>query len=194
MKLISIPPSTFLFLLLFIQLSLQQDDSQCLSLAGSTTCFAFQKYYVSLYHIKTRYPTLSNITNLETFDSELLKYVTSTDLYFSSLGCDNKADVSQIPHARYSLTFMCANIIQNTEYSLPCNYKHDLSPPPLCKQTCFNWVDNVESITQEIAVCPNRQTRQTGLEELTSICQDWSGLNGTENCMLGLANEPSTCG
>ncbi|KAI8643552.1 hypothetical protein BD408DRAFT_414760 [Parasitella parasitica] len=180
-------------LLLFAATSLAQegDSLSCLSLKGSTACGAFQTFYIST----SRYQFLANVTDVSSFDTALRNYVKSPDLYLSSLGCTNKAEnTSTIPYARYSLSYMCATLIQDTSYSLPCNYQYNLSPPPLCQSTCFDYTASVKEITGNIDVCPNQVEQSSQLENLNSSCIYWSGLNGTYNCIIGVANEPDNCG
>ncbi|KAK4514880.1 uncharacterized protein ATC70_002486 [Mucor velutinosus] len=180
-------------LLLFAASSIAQDDNlTCLSLKGSTTCGAFQSFYIST---TGRYPFLANVTDVASFDAAMRSYVKSSDSYLSALGCANRAEnLPTIPYARYSLTFMCATIIQDNYYSLPCNYQYNLSPPPLCQSTCFDYTASLQAITGNTEVCPNQREQHSQLENLNSSCVYWSGLNGTYNCIIGMANEPSNCG
>lgn len=171
-----------------------QDDS-CFSLSGSTTCAAFQDYYISLTGLSTKYPFLKNVTDIKTFDAGLQSFVTSPQLYLTPLGCTDKASVaSTIPYARYSKTFLCATLIQDSSYSLPCNYNNSLSPPPLCQQTCFDYMASIESLTNNTDTCPNLVQQRVYMAVLNSTCQYWPGLNGTYNCVIGIANEPNNCG
>lgn len=174
--------------------SLSQDDS-CFSLSGSTTCPAFQEYYISLTGLAAKYPFLQQVTDIKTFDAGMQSFVISPQLYLAPLGCANKASVaSTIPYARYSLTYMCATLIQDSSYSLPCNYNKSLSPPPLCQRTCFDYTASVEDLTNNTDTCPNILQQRESMINLNSSCVYWSGLNGTYNCILGEANEPKNCG
>ncbi|KAL9548821.1 hypothetical protein MBANPS3_005496 [Mucor bainieri] len=163
-------------LLLFAASSIAQDDNlTCLSLKGSTTCGAFQSFYIST---TGRYPFLANVTDVASFDAAMKSYVKSSDSYLSTLGCANRAEnLPTIPYARYSLTFLCATIIQDNYYSLPCNYQYNLSPPPLCQSTCFDYTASLQAITGNTEVCPNQQEQHSQLENLNSSCVYWSGLN-----------------
>ncbi|KAI8329768.1 hypothetical protein EDC96DRAFT_529105 [Choanephora cucurbitarum] len=191
--------TTSLGLLLFAIASNAQDifDLSCFSLSGSTACPAFQSFYISIAGNQNRYPFLTNITDIQSFDSALTRYVHSSDLYLASLGCNyNKAIGSaSIPYARYSLSLMCATLIQDSVSSLPCNYQHNLNPPPLCQSTCFEYVASVDSITSNnLNMCPNQLEQAALMPNLNSSCEYWTGLNGTSyNCIIGLANEPE-CG
>ncbi|KAL0094059.1 hypothetical protein F4703DRAFT_1730079 [Phycomyces blakesleeanus] len=87
-------------------------------------------------------------------------------------------------------------MIQDSEDSLPCNYQHNLIPPPLCQQTCDDWVDSIKEITNDPAVCSSSLQRNTTLASLSLQCVSWQGFNGTgdTNCVSGIANEPENCG
>lgn len=188
--------STIVLLLLPLLLSpsAAQNDS-CFSLSGSTTCAAFQDYYISLTGLATQYPFLKKVTDIKTFDAGMQSFVTSPQFYLAPLGCTNKANVaSKIPYARYSMTYMCSILIQDSSYSLPCNYNQSLSPPPLCKQTCFDFMASVESLTDNMDTCPNLLQQNNNMANLNSSCEYWSGLNGTNYCVIGVANEPYNCG
>ncbi|KAG1459549.1 hypothetical protein G6F56_006140 [Rhizopus delemar] len=189
-----IPVYYIVLLSLLLSPSTAQDDS-CFSLGGSTTCAAFQDYYISLTGLATQYPFLQNVTDIKTFDAGMQSFVTSPLLYLAPLGCTNKANLaSTIPYARYSTTYLCSLLIQDASYSLPCNYNKSLSPPPLCQQTCFDYMASVESLTNNTDTCPNLVQQASNMVNMNSSCVYWSGLNGTDNCMIGLANEPDNCG
>ncbi|KAI9247528.1 hypothetical protein BY458DRAFT_446267 [Sporodiniella umbellata] len=189
-----IPFFNYIALLSLLLSALAQDDS-CFSLRGSTTCKAFQDYYISLSGLATQYPFLGNVTDIKTFDAGMQSFVTSPTLYMAPLGCTNKANLaSTIPYARYSTTYLCSILIQDASYSLPCNYNRSASPPPLCQQTCFDYMASVEALTNNTEACPNLVQQKNNIANMNSSCIYWSGLNGTDNCMIGLANEPDNCG
>ncbi|KAI8047751.1 hypothetical protein BDF21DRAFT_433874 [Thamnidium elegans] len=87
-------------------------------------------------------------------------------------------------------------MIQNTDHSLPCNFENELIPPPLCQNTCFEWVQSVSQITNNPRVCSDSIQRNNTLLSFQDQCNTWEGFNGTvtENCISGIANEPYTCG
>ncbi|KAI8982092.1 hypothetical protein BDF20DRAFT_791337, partial [Mycotypha africana] len=178
--------------------SAQEDNGalDCFPLKGSTTCPAFQTFYISVEGNQKRYPFLANVTDIASFDEALTQYVQSSDFYLSALGCNYKANpTTNIPYARYSFTYMCATLIQDTTTSLPCNYQYNLSPPALCQRTCFDYVASVNQLTDNnIDMCPNQFEQSEQVLNLNTTCQYWSGLNGTHNCIVGLANEPNYCG
>lgn len=168
----------------------------CLSLQNSLACPAFHQFYIST-GVVDRYPFLqNNITTIQDFDNSLFNYVNSTSNYLLQLGCLSTNYNPIVPYARYSLTKMCARLIQDPEDSLPCNTNHHLTPPPLCKQTCLDWVESVTAITSQSTVCGNNLQRTEAIANYTIHCQSWQGFNATadDNCISGIANEPENCG
>lgn len=175
--------------------AMAQEESSCFSLNGSSTCPAFQNFYISIYGNTQQYPFLNNVTDISSFDAALRSYVISPDLYLSNLGCEDKAETStSIPYARYSLSYICATLIQDSLHSLPCNYQNNRSPPPLCQSTCYDYTASINSFTNNVNMCPNQLQQKNRMAALNSTCQYWSGLNGTDDCIIGMANEPESCG
>ncbi|KAI7872800.1 hypothetical protein BDF14DRAFT_1748770 [Spinellus fusiger] len=185
-------------LVLFYSLStsvLGQDASDgCLSLLNSKACPAFSEFYVGVPGLAERYPFLYNITDILSFDESLLAYVHSTADYLAPLQCTHQAYTTKIPYARYSLTRICTGLVQDPDYSLPCSYKVNQAPPPLCEITCENYMDSVTQITSDISLCPDQAQKDALLLTLKSQCTTWQGYNGTGNCIMGAANEPDNCG
>ncbi|KAI8335244.1 hypothetical protein EDC96DRAFT_524940 [Choanephora cucurbitarum] len=185
-----------LFLLFFITFTNGQDTDTCVSLINSTVCSAFSQFYIGLPGLGNDYPFLLNASTIEEFDRRLLDYVNSTSDYLFPLGCLSSNYNPTIPYARYSLTRLCAGMIQNSAYSLPCNFNNGLTPPPLCKSTCFDWVESITKITDNPHVCSDSVQRNDTLADFSDQCNTWEGFNGTivQNCISGIANEPYTCG
>lgn len=186
---------TFSLLLLLLSTTSAQEN-QCLSLQNSKTCPAFKKFYISLGGNANRYPFLANVTDINSFDDGMKNLMKTANPYYEQLGCSNKASTSTttIPYARYSLSYLCASLIQDNLYSLPCNYGFGVNPPPLCQSTCFEYTASVEAITTNTDVCLNQAEQSSQLQNLNSTCVYWSGLNGTVDCIPGIANEPDNCG
>ncbi|KAL0082891.1 hypothetical protein J3Q64DRAFT_1151233 [Phycomyces blakesleeanus] len=186
---------SLIILIVFLQ-SILADDSGCVLLQGSRACPAFQQFYVGLPGLSTQYSFIGNATTTESFDQSLFNYVNSTSNYLFPLGCLSSNYNPTVPYARYSLSRLCALMIQDSEDSLPCNYQHNLIPPPLCQQTCDDWVDSIKEITNDPAVCSSSLQRNTTLASLSLQCVSWQGFNGTgdTNCVSGIANEPENCG
>lgn len=177
-------------------LAQQQAEEQCFSLRDSKTCAAFQSFYISISGNQAQYPFLSNVTDIKSFDEGMKNLIKTASPYYQQLGCNNKATdtATTIPYARYSLSYICASLIQDSIHSLPCNYQHNLNPPPLCQSTCYDYTSSVQRISSNPDVCPNQAESTSQLLNLNSTCAYWSGLNGTLNCILGKANEPENCG
>lgn len=166
-----------------------QFNSSCFSLQGSKACPAYSSYYISLTGNEATYPFLANVTDINSFDIALSNYVTSLDVYPYSAGCTSPS--ATIPYARYSKSYLCASLVQDSLYSLPCNYQHSKPPPPLCQSTCYDYTASINDITDNTLLCP---THDYTVAYLNMTCQIWVGLNGTTSCVLGRANEPEFCG
>ncbi|CAO3630706.1 unnamed protein product [Mucor hiemalis] len=192
-----IPKSSILLLLLSTATTttMAQEEYPCFLLSNSTTCPAYNGYYISLVGNAKRYPFLSNVTDMSSFDAGMQAYVKSPPFYMFPTGCATNLDASKpIPYARYSLSYLCASIIQDSLYSLPCNYQNNLLPKPLCQSTCYGWTTDVDTLTNDTSMCPNQVDKENTIEYLKSTCQYWSGLNATSYCVLGAVNEPNACG
>ncbi|KAI7860321.1 hypothetical protein BDC45DRAFT_99501 [Circinella umbellata] len=201
----TIPSSATLFSLALLTLwstqpTRAQDNNNnninCISLASSKACPAFEQYYVGFPGLANRYSYLANVTDLDSFDQSLLAQVHSTDEYLLPLGCSSK-DNDNVPYARYSLSRLCAGLIQDADDSLPCNFQHNLTPPPLCKTTCDDRVSSIEMITSNEDACSVDTTRRNNtIADLKNQCTSWQGYNGTDsqNCIAGQVNEPNNCG
>ncbi|KAI9016563.1 hypothetical protein CLU79DRAFT_837616 [Phycomyces nitens] len=174
--------------------TLGQESTGCMSLQYSTACPAFSQFYVGIPGLAERYSFMTNVTDVKSFDESLLTYVYSTADYLSPLGCTNKAYTTNIPYARFSMTRVCTELIQDSDYSLPCNYKNNQAPPPLCQSTCNDYMDSVARITNDTTLCPDQEQRNDALLNLRTQCEYWQGYNGTGNCIMGVANEPNNCG
>ncbi|KAI9313254.1 hypothetical protein BX666DRAFT_2030626 [Dichotomocladium elegans] len=174
--------------------SVQSSRAQCVLLSSSKACPAFSKFYVGLPGLSNRYSFLANATNVDSFDQGLFAYVKTANDYLTPLGCSGPAD--NVPYARYSLSRLCASLIQDATDSLPCNFQNNLTPPPLCQYTCESWVDSVTAISNDSSLCPESSNRADALSDLASQCMYWQGYNGTvsEGCIPGSVNEPGNCG
>ncbi|KAI8997165.1 hypothetical protein BDB01DRAFT_770071 [Pilobolus umbonatus] len=185
-----------ILILIFTLLRVKTVKGECISLTNSTVCSAFSQFYISLPDLYYDYPFLFNSTTIEEFDQSILHYINSTSAYLYPLGCLSSNYNPTIPYARYSITKLCAAILQNPTSSLPCNFERNLQPPPLCQHTCKQWIDSVTDITSDSKVCSNQTQRDSTLLAYQDQCDFWEGLNGTitENCISGIANEPNNCG
>ncbi|KAI9489822.1 hypothetical protein BDB00DRAFT_769863 [Zychaea mexicana] len=170
-------------------------QNTCVSLASSKACPAFDQYYVGLPGLADRYSYMANVTDVASFDESLFAYVKTTGDYLLPLGCNSDYG-NGAPYARYSLSRICAGLIQDVNNSLPCNYEHNLTPPPLCKTTCDAWISSIETITSDTSVCQDSVLRNNTISNLQNQCASWQGYNGTasESCISGSVNEPGNCG
>ncbi|KAI7871463.1 hypothetical protein BDF14DRAFT_1761253 [Spinellus fusiger] len=185
-----------LFLVSFPYVHTQKTGNSCVLLQDSRACPAFQQFYVGIAGLSTQYPFMTNVTSVEAFDQSLFNYVNSTSYYLFPLGCLSSNYNPTVPYARYSLSSLCALMIQDPKGSLPCNYQYNLIPPPLCRSTCDDWASSLRDITSEPSVCSDSLQRNTTLDSLELRCTSWQGYNGTSNtnCISGIANEPENCG
>ena len=167
-------------------------QNNCMSLASSKACPAFDQYYIGL-GLADRYSYLAGANDVDSFDQKLFAYVNSTGDYLLPLGCSGN---SKVAYARYSLSRLCVGLIQDASDSLPCNFQHNLTPPPLCQATCDAWIDSVAMITNDTDVCADSTQRSNGIADFQSQCSSWQGYNGTDagGCISGLVNEPGNCG
>lgn len=185
----------FNFLLVLPFLFVVYAKKNCVPLINSTVCSAFSQFYVDLNGLADTFIFLSNTTTIEEFDQRLIEYANSTNMYLYQLGCQSTNFNAQVPYARYSLTRLCAQMLQDSD-SLACNTENDLVPPALCQTTCDDWVNSVTEITSNPRVCAQTTQRNNTLDYYWSQCDTWQGFNGTvnNNCISGIANEPYTCG
>ncbi|KAI8377759.1 uncharacterized protein BYT42DRAFT_356624 [Radiomyces spectabilis] len=134
-----------------------------------------------------------NCLSLQNSNASLRSYVSSPE-FLMPMNCFNDDNMT-IPYPRYSLSRLCAGLIQDSDYSLPCNYHFHMTPPPLCQSTCNDWYNSVAEISESEQLCPDRTARQDGLEYFASSCASWSGFNGSAGyCISGKTNEPDNCG
>ncbi|KAI8143515.1 hypothetical protein BJV82DRAFT_514976 [Fennellomyces sp. T-0311] len=168
-------------------------QNNCMSLTSSKACPAFDQYYIGL-GLADRYSYLAGTTDVDSFDQSLFAYVNSTGDYLLPLGCSK--DSGKVSYARYSLSRLCAGLIQDATDSLPCNFQHNLTPPPLCQTTCDAWISSVTMITNDTQVCADSGQRSSAIADLESQCSSWQGYNGTDAnaCISGSVNEPGNCG
>ncbi|RUS25173.1 hypothetical protein BC938DRAFT_472527, partial [Jimgerdemannia flammicorona] len=174
----------------------------CLLLSGSFACPAFQQYYIDVEGLRAKNAWLSNATDVPSFDQALTQYIDSTDYYrifwYDKLSCNAPSASQVVPYARYAITKLCTELVQDSQFSLPCSFQHNMNPPPLCRETCDAYVDslNLTSSMGEpcVANMATIQRNQT-LSDQRSDCGSWPGLNGTtdQGCIRGSLNEPSNC-
>ncbi|CAO3587134.1 unnamed protein product [Absidia cylindrospora] len=175
-------------------------NNGCLSLLNSTACHGFHNYYVGIPAL-ARYGLNTTFSTIDDFDKAVENYTIGTRPYIADLGCYSATELDSLaanpntifPYARYSKSRICAALVQDSDSSLPCNNKINISPLPLCKSTCEQWLQSVDSIiTNNTDVCKNTGLPQvtSSLNYLNSSCTDWGGFNGTPGyCRSGDMNE-----
>lgn len=187
--------AALLSLPLYQRVARAQDSSGCLQLQSSSACRAFDGYYIGISYLSQTYSFLSNVTDVQSFDASIYNYIRSSPEYLKELGCPSTND-TQAPYARYSLTRLCAFLVQDTFSSLPCNVANNVTPEPLCQSTCLQWAYSASNITSgNPDLCPNQNSLNQSVSNLVNQCETWAGLSGTgSNCILGYDNEPDNCG
>lgn len=170
-----------------------QVNQSCMNLQSSKACPAYQQYYVNIPANTTNYPWLASVSDVPGFDQALYQYANSTQNYLQILGCTNGPYPSYIPYARYSLSMLCEQIIQDSQ---DCNAVNNLYPGPLCSDTCMSYVASVAQITSNTSLCQPSDMRTSEIADLYNRCSTWDGYNGTtaRGCISGSANEPLNCG
>lgn len=182
-----------LFVPLFCSRAAHSQDVSCLLLQSSKACRAFQQYYVGVSGLSSSYSFLSNVTDVVSFDEALYTYVQSSADYLSQLGCRASNNDTQAPYARYSLTQLCSELINNAIYSQPCNWDHNITSEPVCQSTCESWISSIEAIlSQDSSLCPNQATLNQSLISLETQCQ--TAVAYSTQCITGSDNEPDNCG
>lgn len=114
-----------------------------------------------------------------------LKY---TDLF----GCDN-VNLSNTTeyYARYTTTFLCNAIVQNSRQPCGVNGPNDM---PLCADSCAQLVLSEESIVANNDLCSNRNDAYADQlrADFTNCALPADSLSGS--CIAGEDNEPNDCG
>ncbi|KAF2460963.1 hypothetical protein BDY21DRAFT_279073 [Lineolata rhizophorae] len=168
----------------------------CVSLAGSTACPAFNSSSVSISsEVTGLFPFLSFVDDVESFDSRLREYVATdfTQLRYQQLiGCSD-IDLTNATelYARYTISTLCNAIVQNSidDCDLSGNETR-----PLCADTCAQQAISEQEISSTPELCgdpgPNalRQIRA----DFTNCALPADSLSGT--CIDGVDNEPDDCG
>ncbi|CAG8492428.1 6120_t:CDS:2 [Funneliformis mosseae] len=196
----------------------------CLSLANTVTCSAFSQYSISSASslkspssqdskgaiFDTNFNWLLEAENITRFDELLLNYVNTQYIKWrykegtnSTLGVTQCSEVTPIissitTYARYTLTTICAYLVQQPQSRL-CSANDTLpNERKLCKQTCLNHYDSLQGIANSPNVCIIGTT--SDINERLDDLNKWCTLpqntddNATTNCISGEENEPNNCG
>ncbi|CAI2165019.1 7303_t:CDS:2 [Funneliformis geosporum] len=194
----------------------------CLPLTNTVTCSAFSQYSISSASsltsplsqdskgaiFDTTFNWLLEAENITRFDELLLNYVNTQyikwrykeDTNFSSdvKECSEVTpSISSITtYARYTLTTICAYLVQQPQSRL-CNANDTLQNERiLCKQTCLDHYDSLQDIAHSPNVCINGTTSDIDkrFENLNKWCTFNTDNETTTNCVSGEENEPNNCG
>ncbi|CAB4432135.1 unnamed protein product [Rhizophagus irregularis] len=191
----------------------------CLPLTNTVTCPAFSQYYISSASSQslpsfqnssgaifdTNFDWLLNAENITIFDELIMNYVNTQYIKWkykddanSSLNaemCSSEIASSFTVYARYTLTTICAYLVQGPQSKI-CN-NSSLKERKLCKRTCK---DHLASLL-EISYSPNVCTTEIifnideKLEDLNRWCENpQNSADDSENCISGEENELVNCG
>ncbi|KFX85846.1 hypothetical protein V495_01372 [Pseudogymnoascus sp. VKM F-4514 (FW-929)] len=187
-----------LSILAAVPTALAQD--QCVSLAGSKACPAFNSSSVSVTgSVADLFPFLKNVKDTASFDQKLLSHVQTSyvqDKYQNLLGCTNidLTNTTQL-YARFTTSVICNAIIQNSKQD--CKLSGE-QLEPLCADTCSQQALSEGRIINDANLCttngfsPDQQVEQIRADFINCALPANSLNSG--NCINGIDNEPDNCG
>lgn len=141
----------------------------CVSLAGSTQCSAFNTSSIStdstltgllsvvlfikflLHALTPNSPFLTNVTDVTSFDTQIVQYIANAFpqvRYNDLIGCSayNSSDTTHY-YARYTTSVICNAIVQNSIN--PCGLTGN-STKPLCADTCVCRADPAKFLALQV--------------------------------------------
>ncbi|KIX00004.1 uncharacterized protein Z518_10931 [Rhinocladiella mackenziei CBS 650.93] len=167
----------------------------CISLAGSTTCPAFNASSISTdQSVVDLYPFLAYVSSTEDFDTQLSQYVSQQYVqskYINIFGCDNvNLGNTSTYYARYTLSFICNGIVQNSREL--CGLSAADSEP-LCADSCADLALSEEQIVSS-DLCQGRNSDYADQlrADFTNCALPANSISGS--CITGESNEPADCG
>ncbi|KAI6091378.1 hypothetical protein F4821DRAFT_200741 [Hypoxylon rubiginosum] len=170
---------------------------QCISLANSTACPAFQQASVSTYeYVRKLFPFLDYVSDTASFDEQLSQYV-QTDYvqnhYQNLLGCGSVDLVNTTNYyARFTTSVICNAIIQN---SLTNCTMSDEASRPLCADSCAQYAESEAYLAADTDLCPSSFTgRQDQIRADFINCALPANSLSSSSCIQGITNEPNNCG
>ncbi|KAF1816962.1 hypothetical protein P152DRAFT_5062 [Eremomyces bilateralis CBS 781.70] len=193
-------PSKFsaLALALFAASSLPVATAQnCISLAGSSECSAFNASSISTTgEVAGIFPFLAFVSDRQTFDEQLRQYIATSyprHKYQQLIGCSsvNLSNTTAL-YARYTTSVICNAIVQNSIGT--CSLSADQSAP-LCADACAEQAISEQQITASPELCGT-----PGTGALSQIRADFTncalpgGALDNKLCVSGWENEPNNCG
>ncbi|KAJ9667486.1 hypothetical protein H2201_002355 [Coniosporium apollinis] len=168
----------------------------CIPLAGSTLCPAFNQSSISTNPTLVGYfPFLSFVSDVASFDDRLQNYIATSftqQRYEQLIGCDNVNLTNTTDYyARYTTSVICNAIVQNSE--VPCGLTIE-QMRPLCAQTCAQYALSEHAIASSPDLCgsPGDNAISQIRADFTNCALPADSLSGT--CIAGVDNEPDNCG
>ncbi|CAD6974153.1 unnamed protein product [Tilletia controversa] len=181
------------------------DDAQCVSLRGSSSCPAFQDAYINPTNLSQAWPWFTAVNDVATFDQQFELYFTDPNRYHQTkferqLQCNSTA--AQNTTLQYQRTILCGQFSQ-ISYSVSCNLKNRANPIMVCQDTCLQYAQTENVLVANPQICPpanqltlvQNTTREFNLNKDYVTCTDWSTLVSSDNatCVEGIMNE-GNCG
>ncbi|OCL07068.1 SH3 domain-containing protein [Glonium stellatum] len=168
----------------------------CISLAGSTSCPAFNSSSISTSPTLTGlFPFLSYVSDTASFDDRIRQYIAtdySREKYQQLIGCSavNLTNTTDI-YARYTTSVLCNAIVQNSISACGASAN---DTKPLCADSCAEFAISEQEITASPELCGN--SGQNALSQIradfTNCALPANSLSGS--CVTGAQNEPNDCG
>ena len=140
-------------------------------------------------------PFLAFVTSTESFDDQLTQYVSQqyvSTKFTNIFGCDNvNLGNASSYYARYTTSFLCNAIIQNSAYSCRAT---PAQLAPLCADSCGDMAISEEQIVSNTNLCSGRADNYAEQlrADFTNCALPANSITGS--CITGAANEPKDCG
>ncbi|KAK4210742.1 Carcinoembryonic antigen-related cell adhesion molecule 1 [Rhypophila decipiens] len=171
--------------------------ASCIPLEGSQACQAFQSASISKdKDMVGRYPFLNFVTDAQSFDQELQKYVKTyyvQEKYQTILGCGgiDLTNTTEL-YARFSTTVICNAIIQQSIDK--CSLRPENSRP-VCAETCAQFAQAEAYVVENRDLCesPGSNAEKEIRADFTTCALPANALS-SNNCIQGIQNEPDNCG
>ncbi|KAE8205786.1 hypothetical protein CF335_g2184 [Tilletia laevis] len=159
------------------------DDAQCVSLRGSSSCPAFQDAYINPTNLSQAWPWFTAVNDVATFDQQFELYFTDPNRYHQTkferqLQCNSTA--AQNTTLQYQRTILCGQFSQ-ISYSVSCNLKNRANPIMVCQDTCLQYAQTENVLVANPQICPpanqltlvQNTTREFNLNKDYVTCTDW---------------------
>ncbi|CAO3687851.1 hypothetical protein G6F70_006939 [Rhizopus microsporus] len=171
----------FYLILLLLFYTQYIDCQQCLPLKGSKACPLFSKISIPIDDTTT-YSWLTNVSNVNDFDRELLNYVNSPLFWNQELNCAQS--IQDTP--KYAISFTCATIVSRLASS--CNT--DTAILPLCQHTCDSFSKSIQTLVRS-----HNSTCSLASTDIASFCETDPVFDGlpSAHCISGFDNERQLC-